>query len=472
MFSVRNLLFSAAAVLGMTSPVLGGGEGEGVVWQRGWIAQSFALAVGTDAPKPTPLLLSTWHDSGAGLISTDYLFAYDGQRTFIFNAGILRTGAIRISQPGKYRMHVYIDRFLGHGQPECRARLAIDGTTVLDSAGAFSKRELRELGADEAQHAITPVFQVDEPGYYRLDFWSVCRDLNDKQAAYKLSNELGVFEEKRGIFSTKLVRQHPEYGDDSQLVAVQEHRRKTNPIKQVISENHGTVYDLVLENMITGEKGRITGETIYHDAAHTPSEKLEFQSVKPAGQGAFEASPWLFTGIRGDMSARWTQDAGYSPAFGSAAAAMPFHPSQVEARKRLTIKEAGTFDIAIGYEPEMSASAFQTRTARVGHGGQQQLWRPKSEPIAIFLEKRIDGGRVRRLKLYEDVLVGSNHVGEVEFMKINLQEGEYDIVITRNGEGTTTRGRYGDIEHGNSFTNSQLSIRMKREDEPGFSVVN
>lgn len=477
MKSVRTILLSAVAALGLASPGLAD-EGVGE-WTRGWIAQSYAVKVGGDAPKPTDLLLNTWLDTGKGLFTTDYLFAFDSQRTFIFNAGILRSGALKIEQPGTYRLHIYSDRYLGSGTPECRARVALDGATVLDSTAKFTERKSGSLAANEvtearqfheAQQGASPVLQVTEPGYYRIDFWSVCRDLNAKQAVYNLSNELGNRKEKAGMFGSKLWRVESFYNGDAQVLEAQKHRMNTNSIKQIIAENHSTMFDLVLENLVTGEKGRINGQNIWHQSSHSPVERLEFQALSPSGEGSFTASPWVFTGIRGDLKASYVQESGYSPAFRTAATRMPFVVNQLEARKRITISEAGKYDIALGYEPKMSASDFMTDKKRGPRGG-QVMTNPESERLAIFIERRLADGRVKRLKLYEGVLIGSNLVGELEFMRINFQEGDYDLAITKSA-ASIVRGRYGDIDIAKSFTNSQMSLRMKRIDEAGFRLVN
>ncbi|SDY84452.1 hypothetical protein [Citreimonas salinaria] len=448
---------------------------------RGWIAQSYAIKIGGDAPTPTDLLLNTWVDSGRGLITTDYLFAFDSDRSYIFNAGILRSGALRIQEPGAYRLHVYLDRFLGTGEPECRARVAIDGSTIIDSSAAFEMHSGGGVSATQAakdqarnfhqsQRAESPVFRVSEPGYYRMDFWSVCRDLNDKQAAFNLTNELGNRIEKRGLFGTKLQRLTTFYDGDGQITAVQKHRYETNPVKQVIAENHGTMFDLVLENVVTGERGRLSGDNIWHNRAHAPDERLEYQSLKPMDEGDFEASKWVFTGIRGDLSARYEQSSGYSPRFQTAAQQMPFVPSQVEARKRLKIEQAGVYEMAIGYEPEMSAKDFLAGNGYGARGG-RAITREQSEPVALFMEKHLEDGRVSRLKIFEGTLKGTNFIGEIRFLNVALKAGEYDLVVTRN-LSQIKRDRYGTVDVGAAIQNSQMSIRMKRQGAPGFVILN
>lgn len=482
MKNLLNRLISTASLIVMATVGSAQDAGQDTSWERGWIAQSYGVPIGADAPKPGDLLLNTWLDSGRGLFTTDYLFAFSSQRTYIFNAGILRSGAIRIDQPGTYRLHVFLDRFLGHGQPECRARIALDGATVIDSSAGFEQRDASGISSNnaaimearrfhESQQAASPVLQVTEPGYYRIDFWSFCRDLNDKQAAYNLSNELGNRVEKRGVFGTSTRRVQSFYSGDSQVLSMQNHRMQTNPIKQVIAENHSTMFDLVLENIETGEKGRINGQNIWHNKSFSPSDRLEYDSLPPQGQVSFTSSPWVFTGIRGELSGQYVQDAGYSPAFRTAASRMPFVPGQIEARKRISISRAGTYDVALGYEPLMTSSAFLTSRGNIGRGG-QVIVHPESEPVAIFIEKKMDDGRHMRLKMFEGALVGSNLVGEIRFMKINFEEGDYDIVITRDSGRSVVRNRYGDVDMSASFSNSQLSLRLKHEDDTSFMIAN
>ena len=257
---------------------------------------------------PTDLYLNRWLDSGKGLFTTDYLFAFDSQRTYIFNAGILRSGG----NPDRPARGVPSASLPGsipgiRTAGVSRARISLDGTTIIDSSAAMAQRDSGAVAANRAaikeaqsfhqsQHATSSVIRVTEPGYYRIDFWSVCRDLNDKQATYNLTNELGNRVEKRGIFSTRMQRLESFYNGDSQVTAVQKHRYETNPVKQVIAENHSTMFDLVLENVETGEKGRVNGDNIWHNADYSPVEKLEYQAVMPTGEGAFESSDWVFTG--------------------------------------------------------------------------------------------------------------------------------------------------------------------------------
>ena len=149
---------------------------------------------------------------------------------------------------------------------------------------------------------------------------------------------------------------------------------------------------------------------------------------------------------------------------------MPFLPSQIEGRKRLEIKESGTYDLALAYEPKMSSGEFLTGRKNGSRHG-QRIVRPTSEPLVMFLEKRLEDGKVKRLKVFEGRLVGSNFVGEIRFLKVTLAEGSYDFVVSRNLLGVE-RDRYGDIKVSDLVSDSQMSIRMKREGEDGFVLLN
>lgn len=443
--------------------------GEQVEWQKGWIAQSFDAPIGVDLPRPGERPIDRWIDPGNGLFSTDYLFAHSGTNTYLYNAGILRTGSLKVTKPGSYRINGFMDRYISFGAPQCRMRLALDGVTIIDNKETFKdfggQKDGKPQGAAIAQNQrstagsykessgfTSPVFEITEPGMYRLDFWSVCRDIDNTNAIYKLANEQGLRTTGRscgrGICTDRI---KTFYDNDSLALAAARYREGVNPLKQAIAENHGTLFDFTLENMDSGRIARITGDSIYHNKAHAPANRLGITSVTT--DAMIPTSPWYFTAIRGDMKSTVVQGVNTFPQFGDMVEKFEFLPTFMEARKRIRLGENGLYGFSFGYEPLRD----------------QSINEPKSEATDIYLEGTTPDGKRVRIKLMSDTMKGMFKVGELKFMYFNLPAGEYDFVFLRD-VNKIERDRYGNIIS-DPMKNSNIAIRIKTPSSERFEIL-
>ena len=466
----RAMLLSAAASLSlMVFPALAQETSNTVEWQKGWVAQSFQAPIGVDMPRPGERPIDRWIDPGNGLFSTDYLFAHSGTNTYLYNAGILRTGSLKISKPGAYRIHGYMDRYISFGAPQCRMRLALDGVTIIDNKETFKdfggQKEGRAQGAfidqkdvaraggyKESSGYTSPVFEISEPGLYRLDFWSVCRDIDNTNAIYKLANEEGMKTTGRscgrGICYDRV---KSFYDNDSLAIAAAQYRNSINPLKQAIAENHGTLFDFTLENMDSGRIARITGDSIYHNKYHAPKNRLGITAVTL--DAMIPSSPWYFTALRGEQKATVPQQGFGFPQFGDMVEKFEFLPTFMEARKRIRLEEDGLYGFSFGYEPLKDTSVST----------------PKSEPTDIYLEGTTAEGKRVRIKLLSDSLKGMFRVGEIRFMYFNLPAGEYDFVFLRD-VNKIERDRYGKMIS-DPMENSNIAIRIKTPSSERFEII-
>lgn len=461
----KTLVLSTALLTGTVTHTIAQDNKE--IWKNGWVAESYFAPVGGDLEGPNDYPVDRWLDQGNGLFSTDYLYAFDGSRTYLYNAGTLRSGSINIDKPGDYRLHLFTDRYWSAGQPVCDVKLALDGSTVIDASTEFTSIETKipekkMISAAqkfrESSTTISPVFEVSEPGYYRIDFWSYCRDTNDKDAIYKLSNQMGNMQTNQKFFFWNY--ESPLkifYQDDPVVKDGVQLRFNISSLKSNIANSSGTVFDLALENIETGKKGRITEDSIWHLASATPEKDILRNTVLSSSE--LSRGDWEFVGVRGDKSFIWTQEIG-NLSWKQAFVNMPFVPEFMEARKSISLKEDGIYGIAIGYDPK---SVLNTKEPSI----------PVFEQTTVFIEKKSSDGSVRRLKIFDDALQGTQSVGEVTFINVRLPAGDYDIIFLRDpssyGAQTT---RYGNLTKEAILSeNSNLSIRIKEPSSNNYKIL-
>lgn len=467
-----------------TSSTMTQAQNENLKWKNGWVAQSYFAPVGGNIEAPNDYPVDRWLDHGDGLFSTDYMYAFDGHKNYLWNAGTLRSGSIRIDRPGDYRLSLFTDRYYSTGQPACDVKLAIDGSTIINSSTTFSGIEDRIAEGEAAAAAYryrevsetkSPVFEVSEPGFYRIDFWSFCQDTNAETAIYKLSNELGNRARKNhliGVLKTEW-RLDLGYGSDALVREAVQARQSMSPLKSNIAGNHGTIFDLVLESINTGFKGRITGEDVWHLEKHSPQNDFLSRTTKPMSEIA--VSGWEFLGVRGDKAHIYKQTSNDRPIWRQAFQSLPFVPEYMEARKGLKLEEDGIYGISIGFDPNgyRGSNLVQGNKAvmTTGSGSSQQHLeardenRPVSKPTKIFIERKLEDGSVRRLKIFDDALEGNRFVGEMKFINVRLPAGDYDLVLLRDAafyEGQLAR--YGGYDRSNQYFKDDdiHTIRIKK----------
>lgn len=458
-------------------------------WKNGWVAQSYLATLGTDLLEPEGRYIDRWLDRGNVLFSTDYLYAFEGERTYLFNAGILRTGAVYIDKPGNYRFNLYVDRYYSSGTPRCDVRFALDGTTIIDAQSQFETIQPKFLEKGEVLYAQaykefaltkSPVFEVVEPGFYRMDFWSFCRDIDDTMQVYKVSNELGNAKIEKSIFGSFVSRVKLFYGGDNLTVEAVQSREKISPLKTLIADNHGTMFDIVLENVDSGRKGRVKGENIWHKREFSPENDILRPQMSPVNILADDK--WVFRGVRGRNDFVYLQETHSDAVWAQAYQNMPFVPEYMEARKKISLTESGVHTIALGFDPQAQQAQLGANFAESYVAGQKfnilslnlEPNKPVSEYSQIYLEKMMSDGSIRRLKLFEGELYGSRGVGELKFIDINLPEGDYEIVILRDTKAYEMAvDRYGAMSTDVFFkSNSYVSFRIKQPSDDGFQLVN
>ena len=459
-------------------------------WQNGWIAQSYFAPIGTDLPEPNGYPVDRWVDQGDGLFSTDYLYAFAGERSYLYNAGTLRTASIYVDKPGNYRFELYTDRYWSPGQPRCDVRFAVDGSTIIDAQNTFTQIDpaiLKKGAIDIAQKyhefAFTksPVFEIIEPGFYRMDFYSYCRDVSDAASIYKLAFQYGNVQAKSFASMSMISKANLFYGGDTLVKDGVKLREDISVLKSAIAANHGTMFDLVIENVDSGRKARVTGDDIWHKDGSSPSKTILRPSMEP--QSAIAEGGWVFRGVRGKKAHVWVQESYEAPVWGQAFMNMPFTPEYLEARKKLTFSESGVQGIAISYDPMGYSAALGHKMSNGGVfdvGGkveraiqEESKLKPKSEYTQMFIEKKMPDGSIRRLKIFDGHLEGSMFIGEVKFVHVNLPAGDYELVVLRDPNAYAAQaGRYGDLTPQFVFkADSNFSLRIKEPSAESYRLI-
>lgn len=464
----KSLIGSVTSLLLCSAPTLA--STDEIVWRRGWIAQSFEAEIGADLPQPTDQPIDKWLDTGDAMFSADYLFAHESKTTQIFNAGILRTGAIEFTLEGNYQLRSFIDRFVSFGQPECRMRVALDGATIIDQWGQFrdmgigkegrpvgtivDKKDIPYAAKFRGTHAYQSVpFYIPKPGKYRFDIWTFCGDSSNKSAIFKLANTYGIRSWDVSKFgSPTFSKIKSEYADDRLLQDEMKLRRDRNPLKALILENHGINFDLALERIESGKVNRVTGAMIYHNAAYTPMKSIYRRSTQPKNN-LVEVSDWLLTALRGNekIVTRWYVDE--SPPFAQFIQDIDTHtPEQVVAERLLFIKESGKYGFEFQYSPKIESNkAFE---------------KEESEHTTIRMY-RVGAEATDGVVLVDRIFRGGNDIGESIFQWYELPKGEYVISITRDPQ-IIKRNRYGEAEDVDPWDNSNVLLSIKSPSAESF----
>ena len=552
-------------------------------WVQGWIAESYFAPIGVMMHNPVGDPIDTWRDSGRSFFTTDFMYAFDQDRIYVFNAGTLRHGAIRIDKIGNYRLHGYIDRYYSFGQPNCSMKLAIDGTTIFDQNYTFeaikpdaiitkgrdrkaladaygykessefleqhqaledradevagiaerdlkfqeeldkqleneaasrgvSVEELKQSQQDRPERTRTPedhladaldsagvgrssIFEITEAGYYNLNVWIFCKDVSDAQHLFNNANMYGLIQgksQKKGMLAKfrgggsstyEWSGMDLNYGFDKVIIDGMEARRNINAIKASIAENFGTFGELVLENVDTGKKARITGETIFHKKEFTPRKDILRPSISP--KSAIKASNWHFKATRGRVSDVYVQEGHEAPIFTQAIQNFDFKPTRIMARKKIILPESGVYGVGVAFNPIAYNSTFAYymsgaygRSSGFGDRTMNPLdmlrkevaKRPVSDYITIYIQRRLNNGRYERQKFFEGQLKGAGPIGELQLSTQYFDRGQYELIVVADPRMLTVGDRLGNLDL-NLATNSSFSFLLKTPSSDSYKVV-
>ena len=560
-------------------------------WVQGWIAESYFAPMGVMLHNPVGDPIDVWRDSGRSFYTTDFMYAFDKDRTYIYNAGTLRHGAIRIDKIGNYRLHGYIDRYYSFGQPNCSMKLAIDGTTIFDQNYTFEKikseaivtksrqrrkklseifgykessefmgvqGELKQRAAEQLdiqnkdgafyeariaemeakakelgvpveellakqeipQRKRTPdemlidamdagavgrssIFEITEAGYYNLNVWIFCKDVQDSQQLFNNANYFGLIEGKKlGMWQRMMSGGKSylwagldlTYANDKVILDGMAVRRNINAVKASVAENFGTFGELVLENVDTGKKARITGETIFHKKEFTPRKDILRPSISP--KSAIQTSNWHFRASRGRMSDVYVQEGHESPIFTQAIQNFSFEPTRIMARKKFILPETGKYGVAIAFNPIAYDNTFAYYISgafedgkkyknSIFGGGQfagtaaenpldairkEVAKRPVSDFITVYIQRKLNNGKYERIKFFEGNLMGAGPIGELRMDTMVFERGQYELVVVADPKALSIRDRLGDLTL-NLATNSAFSILVKRPSSDTYKAL-
>ena len=485
------------------------------VWTNGWIAQSYFAETVEDALVPNDsMLMDRWLDHGEGIWSTDHLHAFDSEKTYLYSAAHLRSAAIKIDKPGRYRLRLHTDRYDSKGQQKCLTRVAIDGSTIIDEDTTFRNLGGRVLESSvvgnryfETKMSASPVLDITSGGMYRLDFYSFCRDIDNQMEIYKNAFHYGNLNVRKSGFLSQTVEQaNSYYGGSSKLRGANDARMLRNPIKQSIANNHGTIFEFVLENVDTEERRPFGPDDFWHLKKDTPEKKLLRSTMSPPSTVSLAHENWVFWGYKDRLTNNYSyeQPFGINPNWASAVAAMtPFVQGSldyIEAARKIYIPEAGVWGIAVGYEP----SAFSMDKAQTYAEGQSSLValgtlaaskslkqelieRPVSEHIDLQIQKelpaeyceqakadwQVDGSCTISIPLINEQLMGAQQIGELKINWINLPKGEFKLVQKRNVKELVPYRdeRMGTINVTSIFSNGGYSLFLKGPSDMSFKKL-
>lgn len=450
-----------------------------VKWERGWIAQSFRADFGSDMPQPSDQPIDRWLDDGYGMFSADYLLAHESKYTQLFKAGTLRSGSVKFNLEGNYVLRSFMDRFISFGQPDCRVRVALDGVTIVDQWGQFNDmgtgQDNRPIGAIvkweadsvwkngfynaqryRATHGYQSVpFFIPEPGKYRFDIWTFCKDASEHAEIFKLANTYGVRGIKVGAFGgVTYPKVKTNFAGDMVLIDAIRRRNEMNELKTLILLNHGTTFDFTLERLETGQINRIVGDMIYHNAAYTPEKSFEMQTLKPKDQTAL-ASDWLMTAYRDGLEPVKKRMATDTPQFADFIKSVSFVPEKMLAQRILSLPETGKYGFEFQYNPAKEDNQSYERDA--------------SEHIQMRMY-RLGSSDTGGIQILDRVFKGANDVGESVFHWFNLPAGDYVISTTQDPK-MITRNRYGVADNVDPWFNSDIHLSIKMPSSESFNLV-
>ena len=204
----------------------------------------------------------------------------------------------------------------------------------------LAQAEARLLN-DDGGAGASSIVEITQPGYYNLNHYLFCKDVKDAQQLFNNANIYGLVAGRKlnrmeMIMSGKTHEWFGwdlDYKGDKILADGFQIRRNINAIKANIAENFGTFGDLVIENLDSGKLARLTGENIFHKKEFTPKKDILRPTIAP--QSAIRASNWMFRGSRGNKVETYIQEGHDAPMFVQAAQSFSFHPTRLQARKRI-----------------------------------------------------------------------------------------------------------------------------------------
>lgn len=491
-------------------------------WANGWIAQSYLAETVDDANVPNDsMLMDRWLDHNNGIWSTDHLFAFDSARSYLYSAAILRSAAIKIDKPGRYRLRLYTDRFDSKGQQACLRRVAIDGATVIDE-----DTPMRNLGArlmkgvsdanryHESQLSASPVMDIQQAGMYRIDFYSFCRDVSNQMEIFKYAFQYGNLtagscgmSATRTLFDVCIKRGVSFYGGNDLLRSENETRFGVSPLKTAISNNHGTVFQFALENMDSEKIRPLTRDDFWHLKTDTPPKNPFKKEMKAPKVVRLASETWRFWAYRDRLTNNYSfeQPEGAIPRWASAMAAvtpMIGLPDYMVAERKIVIPEDGIWGIAVGYEPSdftmKDNNLYNSKEGKrvfIGFGVMAEIARFKKEaqkrPVSEYIDFAIhkelpieqcaanniptnkNGSCSINIPLVDGYMTGAMSIGQLKVNWINLPAGEYKLVQKRNLEDIQpyVDDRNGTVNATSIASNSGYSIFLKGPSDESFYKI-
>jgi hypothetical protein len=353
------LLATTALIGGSVPSVAAPQNPPGINMAPGWVASAHTMdADGSVYPDP----VYRWIDDGrTGMWILDYLYFEPGDQALITRMVPTWTGSVWLEEGHTYRIGDFIDRFGGTGLPTCQIRLDLGKQPVMDVKDLKFQNEVKEAkkrsflqemlsgGHTNNNHEIlaaaTGPIKVTKSGWIRLDYSQHCRDVDD-------ARDLAI---RIGDFKADPTQKDQRFDEALRL------RRSSGGAKADIWMKSGIGSQLVLLDDATGRGVNLDADTVYHNAAYSPTQRLgraqvaaitSMDDLKAAARGS---QSWTINALRADGQGKTLATASVQleqPDFALAQTRMDFRPTMMSADKQFQVTKPGLQVIMAAFAPD------------------------------------------------------------------------------------------------------------------------